>query len=361
MNNLFQNVYKNKVVLVTGHTGFKGSWLCLWLREMGAKVIGYSLEPETTPNHFNLLDIDMVSVIGDILDKEKLIDTIKEYKPEIIFHLAAQPIVNKSYIDPMETFEVNIMGTVYMLECCRKFNFIKSFVNITSDKCYENIEQDIGYKESDRLGGFDPYSASKGCSEIVTSSYLRSFFNNKDNTSIASARAGNVIGGGDWANFRLIPDIMKDSSKKNTVEIRSPKSTRPWQHVLEPLSGYLLLGSKLLLDRREFIGSWNFGPNDSSNISVGNLIDKIKEYWENISYKVSKNNGEFHEAKLLRLDCSKANNMLNWHPVWDIDTTLEITVEWYKSFYINNEINSLADLKKYVNEAKNNKAIWTQP
>jgi len=285
---MFNNIYKNKKVLITGHTGFKGSWLALWLKELGAEVIGYALKPPTTPSHYELLtqqptdNLNIISIEGDIRNYIKLNEIFQSYKPEIVFHLAAQPLVRYSYINPVETFETNVMGTINVFEACRNCESVRAIVNITSDKCYENKEWVWGYRESDPMGGYDPYSASKGCAELVTSAYRNSFFtpsypltDSPPRVLLASARAGNVIGGGDWADDRLIPDIMRATAKNESVIIRNPKATRPWQHVLEPLSGYLLLGQKLLEGRKEFAGGWNFGPDDESNITVENLIENI--------------------------------------------------------------------------------------
>ena len=280
---LFNGIYNNKTVLVTGHTGFKGSWLCFWLIQMGAKVIGYSLEPPTSPNHFELLNLDMVSVIGDIRDSNRLNAVFAQYQPEIVFHLAAQPLVRLSYKEPVETFETNVIGTLKVFEACRNTKSVRAIVNITSDKCYENKEWVWGYRENDPMGGYDPYSASKGCAELVTSSYRNSFFNVNEygkshNVLLASCRAGNVIGGGDWAKDRLMTDIMVAVSEGKKVVIRNPRATMPWQHVLEPLSGYLMLGQKLLEGKKEFAQAWNFGPGEQGAITVKEVVENIKKY-----------------------------------------------------------------------------------
>ena len=365
---LFNRVYKGKTVLITGHTGFKGSWLALWLKNIGANVVGYSLEPITNPNHFELLfennsqfsilNSQLISVIGDIRDKTKLEKTFKQYKPEIVFHLAAQPLVRLSYKIPFETFETNVMGTLNIFECCRKTPSVKAILNITSDKCYENKEWMLGYKENDSMGGFDPYSASKGCSELLTNCYRNSFFNLKNygknhNILLASCRAGNVIGGGDWSEDRLIPDIVKATVKNKKVIIRNPNAVRPWQHVLEPLSGYLLLGKKLLEGKKEFADAWNFGPNeDEGNLSVLNVVKKMKSFWSKINYEIEKNDKNVHEANLLKLDCKKANTILKWRSIWDNKTTFEKTANWYKEFYEKNICLSALDLKDYLDTAK---------
>lgn len=351
-------------MLITGDTGFKGSWLSLWLSKMGAEVIGYSQGIPSEPSHIGLLKIKMKSVVGDVLDKEKLLATIETYKPDIIFHMAAQPIVRLSYTAPVETLEVNIMGTVNVLESVRKVKSVKAVVVITSDKCYENREQIWGYREGDAMGGDDPYSASKGCAELVTASYKKSFFNPKEfekshNTLIATVRAGNVIGGGDWANDRLIPDIMRAASKGEKVMIRNPYSTRPWQHVIDPLSGYLLLGSKLLEGNLEFSDAFNFGPSEEGSLSVKDVIEDAQKYWDKIGYVTEKNVAQPHEAHLLKVDSTKAHMKLKWKSVWDSHTTFKKTALWYKNFYENKKVLSEDDLDAYIDDARKATIIWT--
>ena len=284
---MFEEFYSGKRVLVTGHTGFKGSWLTLWLTIMGAKVLGYALEPNTDPSLFNVLNLqkDIDHVIGDIRDFEKLREVITEFKPEIVFHLAAQPLVRLSYREPRLTYETNVMGTVNLLEAIRQTKSVRAVVNVTSDKCYENKEWVWGYREIDPMGGYDPYSSSKGCSELITAAYRNSYFKNTE-AAVASARAGNVIGGGDWAEDRLIPDIVRSLSQGKQIIIRNPKATRPWQHVLEPLSGYLLLGKLLYEKGQEFAEAWNFGPSDSSVMTVEEIVKKSIEIWGSGSYIV---------------------------------------------------------------------------
>jgi len=384
---LFNNTYYGKCVLVTGHTGFKGSWLTLWLRELGANVIGFSLQPSTEPNHFDLLinnyrDISspihpfthspihsIVSIIGDIRDEKKLKEAFQTYKPEIVFHLAAQSLVRYSYKNPVETFETNVIGTINIFEACRQAESVRAIVNITSDKCYENKEWVWGYRENDPMGGYDPYSASKGCAELATNAYRNSFFNlsppltvspSHRQVLLASARAGNVIGGGDWAEDRLIPDIMRATGKNKKVVVRNPNATRPWQHVLEPLSGYLLLGQKLIEGKKEFAEGWNFGPDDESNICVEDVVSRIKSEWDKVDYEMQSSHDDPHEAGLLKLDCSKAHARLEWKPVWDIKKTVSMTARWYKEFYENGKINSLDDLNKYIEDAKNKKLSWSK-
>jgi len=364
MINLFDNIYKNKTVLVTGHTGFKGSWLVYWLNKMGAKVIGYSLEAPTNPSHIELLKLDIVSIVGDIRNLEKLNSVMKEYAPDIVFHLAAQPLVRLSYENPIDTYEINVIGTLKVLEAC-KTNDVKAIVNITSDKAYENKEWVWGYRENDPMGGYDPYSSSKGCADLLVNSYRNSYFNidkyNKThNTLIASCRAGNVIGGGDWAKDRLITDIMLSVSTNKKVSIRSPKATRPWQHVLEPLSGYLFIGQKLLEEKVEFSNAWNFGPSDEGSITVEEVVKNIKKHWDKIDYDININPNDLHEANLLKLDCSKAHSLLKWNNVWDSNTTFERTVKWYKNFYENKNIDTKRDLDIYIEDAKTKGLKWVK-
>jgi len=365
MTSLFSSIYKDKTVLVTGHTGFKGSWLVYWLKEMGANVIGYSLEAPTIPNHIDLLDLDIISVIGDIRDQKKLDETFAMYQPEIVFHLAAQPLVRLSYDEPVETYETNVMGTLKVLEGCRKTDSVKAIVNITSDKAYENKEWIWGYREKDPMGGYDPYSSSKGCAELLASSYRNSYFNLNDygvkhNTLLASCRAGNVIGGGDWAQDRLITDIMVAVSQGEKVKIRNPYATRPWQHVLEPLSGYLHIGQKLLEGKKEFAGGWNFGPSDEGSISVEEVVKYIQKYWNKIDYELNLNKNHPHEANLLKLDCSKAHIKLKWKDVWDSQTTFEKTTSWYKSYYETNTICTKENLQSYILDAQAKNIEWTK-
>jgi CDP-glucose 4,6-dehydratase len=363
MQTLFAGIYKNKTVLVTGHTGFKGSWLVYWLQHMGAKVVGYALEAPTIPNHIKLLNLDIISVIGDIRDLDKLNETFETYKPDIVFHLAAQPLVRLSYENPVETYETNVMGTLKVFEACRR-NDVKAIVNITSDKAYENKEWIWGYRENDALGGYDPYSSSKGCADILANSYRNSYFNideykKSHHTLLASCRAGNVIGGGDWALDRLVSDIVLSVSQGKKVSIRNPYATRPWQHVLEPLSGYLQVGQKLLEGRKEFAGAWNFGPSDEGSISVEEVVKNVKKHWNKIDYDISIDPNQLHEAKFLKLDCSKAHIYLKWKDVWNSDTTFEKTVNWYKNYYENQQILSQEDLNSYVNDARSKNLVWT--
>lgn len=363
MQSLFKGIYQNKTVLVTGHTGFKGSWLVYWLTRMGANVIGYSLEAPTNPNHISFLHLNITSILGDIRDMSALDQTFETYKPDIVFHLAAQPLVRFSYENPIDTYETNVMGTLKVFETCRKYN-VKAIINITSDKAYENKEWLWGYRENDPMGGYDPYSSSKGCADLLASSYRNSYFNLNEykkthNTLLASCRAGNVIGGGDWAKDRLITDIMLSISQNKTINIRNPHAIRPWQHVLEPLSGYLHVGQKLLEGRPEFGEAWNFGPSDEKIISVEDVVKNIKKYWDKAVYAVNPDESKLHEANFLRLDCSKAYAALKWNNVWDSNMTFEKTAKWYKSFYENNaKILTKDDLESYVYDAKVKKIEW---
>lgn len=363
MSMLFNNIYKGKKVLITGHTGFKGSWLSLWLIKLGADVIGYALEPPTKPSHFELLNLNMISIIGDIRDRDKLNSIIKTYKPDIVFHLSAQPLVRYSYINPLETFEINVMGTINLFEACRNTESVKAIVNVTSDKCYENKEWIWGYRENDPLGGYDPYSASKACAELVTISYRNSFFNPEDygkkhNILLASVRSGNVIGGGDWGRDRLIPDIVRAITKNKKLYIRNPKATRPWQHVLEPLSGYLMLGQKLLEGRKEFADAWNFGPSDEGHINVETVVKSVKKRWNKFEYGIDSMSDNLHEAGLLKLDCSKAYTLLHWKPVWSFEKALDLTVRWYRGYYEEGKIYTEEDLEEYINDAKRLNLEW---
>jgi len=364
-NSLFGGVYFNKKVLVTGHTGFKGSWLAMWLQMMGADVYGYALSPPSEPNHFNLLNLKINSRIGDIRDYNSLKSFIDEARPEIVFHLAAQALVRESYDNPVETYSTNVMGTLNVLEACRKSDSVKAIVNVTSDKCYENKEWIWGYRENDPMGGYDPYSSSKGCAELLTSSYRNSYLNIKNYGSehqilIATARAGNVIGGGDWADDRLIPDVVKAAALSKHVLIRNPNATRPWQHVLEPLSGYLTLGSKLLEGKKEFAEAWNFGPDLFSNITVDEVVSMASKLWGAIKVDYSTKAEDAHEAHLLMLDCSKSVKLLKWMPVWNIGLTLSFTINWYREFYFNRQLATTENIIEYVNNAVSNNIVWTK-
>lgn len=358
INKLFGGKYKNRRVLVTGHTGFKGSWLCYWLSQMGAQLYGISLSPPTHPNHFDLLSFEIESYIQDINEIGITNEIIQKINPEIIFHLAAQPLVRLSYEEPVKTLATNIMGTANILESARKLTDLKAVVVVTSDKCYENKEWVWGYRENEAMGGKDPYSASKGCAEILTSAYRNSFFNNPNSALIASARAGNVIGGGDWAKDRIVTDIVNSAAAGDKVFLRFPQATRPWQFVLEPLSGYLTLGWRLLEGDHSFSGGWNFGPGNDSNVTVKYLVLEAKKHWQKIDFDYDK--GEHpHEAGFLMLDSSKAIKLLYWKPVWNFQITVEKTVNWYKSFYESGKVLTGEILHQYISHANNLKIPWS--
>lgn len=344
------NFFKGKKIFITGHTGFKGSWLCLFLNKLGAEIYGYALNPPTEPSLFKIAQIDQFisSVIGDIRDIDKLKETIEKVQPEIVIHLAAQPLVRESYIHPIETYQTNVMGTANLLEACRNIPTIKAIVNVTTDKCYENKEWVWGYRENEPLGGYDPYSSSKACSELITSAYRNSFYSPKEyhkhGVAIASARAGNVIGGGDWANDRLIPDFIRAISQKKQVKIRNPHAIRPWQHVMEPLTGYLMLAERLYSEGTAFGEAWNFGPDDNDARNVEWVIKTICYLWGNeASYSVDSNHRQLHEANYLKLDCSKAKLKLGWHPVWSIQKALQSIVEWNKAYFNGEDIKNITE------------------
>jgi len=331
--------WRDKCVLLTGHTGFKGSWLSLWLQSMGAQVVGYALAPPTNPSLFEVAEVGngMTSVIGDIRDLEHLREVFAEHQPEIVIHMAAQPLVRYSYSEPVETYSTNVMGTVNLLEAVRNTSSVKAVVNVTSDKCYENREWVWGYRENEAMGGHDPYSNSKGCAELVTAAYRNSFFqpstiNHQPSPAVATARAGNVIGGGDWADDRLIPDIMRAITQCKPVNIRNPHAIRPWQHVLEPLSGYLLLAQKLYEEGAVYAEGWNFGPNDTDAKPVQWIVERLTKAWgEGASWALDGGDHP-HEAHYLKLDCSKAKARLDWHPRWHLADTLGVIIDWHRAF-----------------------------
>ncbi len=335
---MYNDVYKGKTVLVTGHTGFKGSWLSIWLTHMGAKVVGYSLDPYSKKGNFEackLHDKLYADVRADTRDYAALDATIKKYQPEIIFHLAAQALVRTAYQFPKETYETNLMGSLNVLEAVRHNDCVKTVVMITSDKCYENVEQIWGYKETDRMGGYDPYSSSKGCTELMIASYRNSYFNPKDyakhGKAIACVRAGNVIGGGDWSDNRLIPDCIRYIEAGKDIEIRNPVATRPWEHVLEPLSGYLKVGQKLIENPVEYATSFNFGPHISANKPVLEVVRRLVEYYGKGKVIDASDPNAVHENTLLNLDVTKAYVMLQWEAKWGLQEAVEKTVDWYKA------------------------------
>jgi CDP-glucose 4,6-dehydratase len=330
-------VFKNKKVLITGHTGFKGGWLALWLEYLGAKVYGYSQASPFTPSLIESLELDnfIYSEEEDIRDGKKLLNFISQIQPDIIFHLAAQSLVRTSYVSPLETVQTNVMGTVNLMEAVRLSGISTSMIMVTSDKCYQNREWTYGYREEDALGGYDPYSASKGAAELLISSWRNSFFDpgeiNRHGVRIASVRAGNVIGGGDWSKDRIVPDCIRSLINQQPIVVRNPSATRPWQHVLEPLGGYLLLASKLLNDTNgEYCQAFNFGPSLQSNKNVRELVEKIIYYWGDGSWVHAHPDHVYHEASLLHLSIDKAYHKLHWAPIWNFDETVGRTVEWYK-------------------------------
>ena len=335
--------YRNKRVFVTGHTGFKGSWLCKLLASSGAIVTGYGLQSPTEPSLFDIADIgqDVHSVIGDIRDLNALQAAFDEARPEIVLHLAAQPIVRDSYKDPVYTYETNVMGTVNILECVRRSNCVRSFLNVTTDKVYRNREWVWGYREEDELDGFDPYSNSKSCSELVTHSYQNSFFTD-GRVAISTARAGNVIGGGDFANDRIIPDCVRAAMKREDIIVRNPYSTRPYQHVLEPLYAYLMIAAAQYEDGR-FAGYYNVGPDDADCFQTGKLVDLFVKHWDDGLKWINRHDGGPHEAGFLKLDCSKLKATFGWHPRWDLETAIEKTVQWSKCWAQGGDVRSCMD------------------
>ncbi|KRE75413.1 CDP-glucose 4,6-dehydratase [Paenibacillus sp. Soil750] len=340
------NFWKHKRVFVTGHTGFKGSWLCMILTKLGAEVYGYSLEPSTVPSLFKLGAVEKLvkmSSIGDIRDPQMLNAAMKQADPDIVIHMAAQPLVRDSYENPYDTYSINVMGTVNMFEAVRKNDNVRAVVNVTTDKCYENKEWLWGYREDEPMGGYDPYSSSKACSELVTSAYRNSFFNNNKSgkVAVASARAGNVIGGGDWAKDRLIPDCINSLLNEKSIVIRNPHSIRPWQHVLEPLHGYLLLAQNLYENGEKFATAWNFGPYDTDAKPVNWIVESLCQKWGNFaSYKVDQNQNP-HEARYLKLDCSKAHYELGWRPKWNLNQALDKIIEWSYAYQQEKDIQEI--------------------
>ncbi len=362
------NFWKNKKVFLTGHTGFKGSWLKLWLEHLGAQVTGYSLNPNTSPNLFEasgLINTNGTSEFGDVCDFALLEKSLKASKADVVFHLAAQPLVRYSYENPIETYATNMMGTVHLLNAVRATPEVRAVVIVTTDKCYENREWLWGYREDDPVGGFDPYSSSKACAEIITSAMRRSYFN-EHGPAIASARAGNVIGGGDWAGDRLIPDIMRAIQNQNVLKIRNPQATRPWQHVLEPLHGYMMLAEALFSKGREFAEAWNFGPAEQDAKSVGEIVHMMSETLKSLGSKPEfkfelndslEHKNKLHEAHFLKLDCSKAHALLGWQPRWNAETAILKTAEWYKSFYENPKLAKTLVLKQITDYSHGSKLI----
>jgi CDP-glucose 4,6-dehydratase len=355
----FGDNYLGRRVLVTGHTGFKGSWLCLWLSRLGAEVVGVSLKPDTRPNHWESLGLgsNVQSHTLDIRNSSDIARVFKETKPEIVFHLAAQPLVRRSYRAPLETWSTNVMGTANVLEASRQTNSVRAILVVTTDKCYENQEWVWGYRETDRLGGHDPYSASKASAELVAGSYQNAFFSANGAPLLATARAGNVIGGGDWSEDRLVPDLVRAITEHKSLEIRSPNATRPWQHVLEPLSGYLLLGQKLISGNKQYAGAWNFAPENSGNRTVSEVLHALKTHWPEMRWHQSPTVHP-HETQLLYLDGAKARSRIGWQPVWNLKTTLEKTADWYRAYLDSNEAISTEQLSQYIEAATLANVAW---
>jgi len=362
---LFGGVFGGKTVLVTGDTGFKGSWLSIWLSMLGAKVVGYSAYLPSDPCNFSVCGLDgkLTHIDGDVRDIERLKSVFDRYRPEIVFHLAAQPIVRTSYLDPKLTFDSNVGGTVNVLECLRTSGGVKAAVMITSDKCYRNVEWVWGYRENDRLGGDDPYSASKACAEMVCNAYIKSFFSGDDAAaSVATVRAGNVIGGGDWADARIVPDCVRAWARGEKPVIRNPEATRPWQHVLEPLSGYLHVASRLLASRAVHGEAFNFGPDQTVNKPVRELIEAFLPHWGDSEWRFEPAAEALKESMLLKLSCDKALHMLDWHPVFSFDETVRLTAEWYRAYYgggADMHEFTIEQIAFYVDSAKTQHLVWT--
>jgi len=336
--------WKGKRVFVTGHTGFKGGWLCLWLKSLGADVTGFALAAATSPNLFDAAHVGdgMTSVIGDVRDRERLARAMIEAQPEIVIHLAAQALVRYSYREPVETYATNVMGTVHLLEAVRGCDSVNSVLVVTSDKCYENQERDEGYSEDEAMGGFDPYSNSKGCAELVVSAYRRSFFDGGKKVAISTARAGNVIGGGDWSEDRLIPDMVRAFSAAERVTIRNPGAVRPWQHVFDALHGYLLLLERMVENPESFSQAWNFGSEDTDAYDVAWIVEHFVQIWGEAGWSIEKNAANPHEAGLLRLDCSKARDRLNWQPVLELEQAMDWIAAWYRCYYDHGDVAAMS-------------------
>lgn len=344
--NSFRESFKGRRIFVTGHTGFKGSWLCQWLMLLGAEVKGYALAPDNTPNHFGLLQLPMESELGDIRDAQQLGRSISIFRPEFIIHLAAQPLVKRSYREPADTYSTNVMGLVNVLDAALASESVLGVLNVTSDKCYENRHVTEGYQETDPMGGHDPYSASKGCAELITASYRRSFFEPAGKL-LASARAGNVVGGGDWSSDRLVPDVIRAIERNEPVRIRRPEATRPWQHVLEPLRGYLLLTARMLAGDRSVCEGWNFGTTQLQGCSVREVLVSMQRCWPAFEVEFAPEEATFHEAELLQLNSDKAAQRLQWRPLLTTAEAFEMTMSWYRDFYTNREIATQHQIRAY--------------
>lgn len=353
----FADRYRGRRVLLTGHTGFKGSWLALWLAELGAEVTGVALPADTSPNHWDLLGLDVSDCRLDVRHADDLARVVKSARPEIVFHLAAQALVRRSYCEPLETWSTNVMGTANLLEACRQAGGVRAIVVVTSDKCYENVDRPDGYRETDRLGGHDPYSASKAAAELVVASYRSAYFQTAESPLLASARAGNVIGGGDWSEGRLLPDLVRSLSCGDPLVIRSPRATRPWQHVLECLSGYLLLGQKLLEGQRAMAQSWNFGPLAVDNETVAGVLARLGRHWPGFAWRTT-SEPQPHEAAQLGLDSAKARSRLGWQTVWALDDALSATADWYRAYLERGRVESRSQLASFVAQARDRSVGW---
>lgn len=352
MKELFSGCYSGRRVLVTGHTGFKGSWLCLWLSELGADVAGLALAPDTAPAHWPLLGLSAVRDLRvDLRDGPAVCQAVDQFQPEIVFHLAAQPLVRRSYRDPETTFDTNVLGLVHLLQSIRDVPSVRALINVTTDKVYTERPTESGYREDDPLGGYDPYSTSKACAELVSECYRKSF-----DLRIATARAGNVIGGGDWAEDRLVPDAIRAVTSGSALRIRNPLALRPWQHVLEPLSGYLRLGQKMLTDPT-FSDAWNFGPSPGLNLPVQALASLVQTRWPGLRVE-SDTSAHPQEAMSLQLDSTKATKRLHWTAVWNAETAIEHTVDWYRAYYDDGRIRSRDDLREYISAAQAQRQAW---
>ncbi|MEM6257005.1 MAG: CDP-glucose 4,6-dehydratase [Planctomycetota bacterium] len=362
---MFADVYHGRRVLVTGHTGFKGSWLTCLLRRLGAEVLGFSLGPMGGPSHWSLLDLQTTDAFGDLRDVDRLNTVVERFKPEVVFHLAAQSLVRSSYEDPISTYQTNVIGTMNLLEAVRRVGATQAVVVVTSDKCYENNELKRGYRESDAMGGYDPYSSSKGCAELATASYRRSFFHpsaygSSHHTLVASARAGNVIGGGDWAKDRLLPDAVRAMTAGQPVEIRKPSATRPWQHVLDPLAGYLLLGQRLIEGDPSYANGWNFGPDVAEALTVREVLERFRASSTEIVVNYAESQPDLHEATSLRLDCTKANTQLNWHPVWGSHHAIDQTARWFTAYLADGTLKTNDDIDDFVADARSAGQGWAE-
>lgn len=355
--NVFGSAYRGRRVLVTGHTGFKGSWLCLWLQTLGAEVSGLALDPSVEPSHWDLLKLAIDDHRVDVRDEEAVRAVFAAVRPEMVFHLAAQPLVRRSYRDPVTTWATNAMGTVHVLEAVRHTPEVRAVVAVTSDKCYENREWPWAYREQDRLGGHDPYSASKASAELVAASYRVALLQHPSAPLLATARGGNVIGGGDWSEDRLIPDLVRSVAAREPLIIRSPQATRPWQHVLDLLSGYLLLGQRLLAGDTTCADAWNFGPDVEGNRTVEQVLEDLARGWPQLRWEVT-SSPQPHEAGLLHLDSAKAKMHLGWRPVWNLESTLHHTAHWYRQLLEADDVISADDLAAYVADAAEADQVW---